>query len=423
MPATDFRNWHLYQFEITYRKKSRRAYVFTPVPADAAALAAGKAEDETMIRHKISAVDEAFQKSFIRKKPRLPELQKFFLALARAYAVSADFRNALTLAVDMAETPYFRGVIAGLIYYKSQSDTLANLFGRFPESFNPTIIAMIKQAEATGNYAEIFRQFAEELNDNITLLREIRQGLTYPAVVALVGICGTIVTNFFILPKMSENFRAIGFPLPPITRALMSFNAFLLHNTWVMALPIAALVLAWIKRTAILRHPTIQSGLICLPIFGELYRKVILARSLRTLAMLLKNGIWQKVAYAITSEVSDHPEFKAFFLAISERISAGTSPHAAYLLERHRLGAQGRDLANEMRVAAITGEPSEILETVSRVYKELAMDAARAFPKLIEPVLILLLTCLVGFLVAAIYLPNFYAVSFALKQANSHLPH
>jgi type II secretory pathway component PulF len=51
------------------------------------------------------------------------------------------------------------------------------------------------------------------------------------------------------------------------------------------------------------------------------------------------------------------------------------------------------------------------------------MDAARAFPKLIEPVLILLLTCLVGFLVAAIYLPNFYAVSFALKQANSHLPH
>ena len=147
------------------------------------------------------------------------------------------------------------------------------------------------------------------------------------------------------------------------------------------------------------------------------------ARSLRTLAMLLKNGIWQKVAYAITSEVSDHPEFKTFFLAISERISAGSSPHAAYLLERHRLGTQGRDLANEMRVAAITGEPSEILETVSRVYKELAMDAARAFPKLIEPVLILLLTCLVGFLVAAIYLPNFYAVSFALKQANSHLPH
>jgi type IV pilus assembly protein PilC len=418
MPATDFRNWHLYHFEITYRNKSRRAYVFTPVPADAAALAAGKAEDETMTRHKISAVDEAFQKSFIRKKPKLPELQKFFLALARAYAVSADFRNALTLAVDLAETPYFRGVIAGLIYYKSQSDTLANLFSRFPESFNPTIIAMIKQAEATGNYAEIFRQFAEELNDNITLLREIRQGLTYPAVVALVGIFGTVVTNFCILPKMSENFRTIGFPLPPITRALMSFN-----NPWVMALPIAALILAWIKRAAILRHPTVQSGLIRLPIFGELYRKVILARSLRTLAMLLKNGIWQKVAYAITSEVSDHPEFKAFFLAISERISAGTSPHAAYLLERQRLGAQGRDLANEMRVAAITGEPSEILETVSRVYKELAMDAARAFPKLIEPVLILLLTCLVGFLVAAIYLPNFYAVSFALKQANSHLPH
>jgi type IV pilus assembly protein PilC len=423
MPATDFRNWHLYQFEITHRKKARRAYVFTPVPADAAALAAGKAEDETMIRHRISAVDEAFQKSFIRKKPKLPELQKFFLALARAYAVSADFRNALTLAVDMAETPYFRGVIAGLIYYKSQSDTLANLFGRFPESFNPTIIAMIKQAEATGNYAEIFRQFAEELNDNITLLREIRQGLTYPAVVALVGILGTIVTNFFILPRMSENFRTIGFPLPPITRALMSCNAFLLHNSWMIALPIAALVLAWIRRAAILRHPTVQSGLIRLPIFGGLYRKVILARSLRTLAMLLKNGIWQKVAYAITSEVSDHPEFRAFFLAISERISAGTSPHAAYLLERHRLGAQGRDLANEMRVAAITGEPSEILETVSRVYKELAMDAARAFPKLIEPVLILLLTCLVGFLVAAIYLPNFYAVSFALKQANSHLPH
>jgi type IV pilus assembly protein PilC len=158
-------------------------------------------------------------------------------------------------------------------------------------------------------------------------------------------------------------------------------------------------------------------------VFGGLYRKIILARSLRTLAMLLKNGIWQKVAYAITAEVSDHPKFKAFFLAISERISAGSSPHAAYLLERHRLGLQGRDLANEMRVAAITGEPSEVLETVSRVYKELALDAAKAFPKLIEPLLILMLTCIVGFLVAAIYLPNFYAVSLALKQANSHMLH
>jgi len=423
MPATDFRPWHLYQFEITYRKKSRRAYVFAPVPADAAALAAGKADDETMTRHKISAVDEAFQKLFIRKEPKLTELQRFFLALARAYAVSADFRNALTLAVDMAETPYFRGVIAGLIYYKSQSDTLANLFGRFPEAFNPTIIAMIKQAEATGNYAEIFRQFADELTDNITLLREIRQGLTYPAVVALVGIAGAIATNFVILPKMAENFRAMGFELPPVTRALMAFNAFFVQNPWVLVLPLVALIVAWIRRATILRHPTVQSGLIRLPVFGGLYRKIILARSLRTLAMLLKNGIWQKVAYAITAEVSDHPKFKAFFLAISERISAGSSPHAAYLLERHRLGLQGRDLANEMRVAAITGEPSEVLETVSRVYKELALDAAKAFPKLIEPLLILMLTCIVGFLVAAIYLPNFYAVSFALKQANSHMLH
>jgi type IV pilus assembly protein PilC len=423
MTPTDFRHWHLYQFEITYRKKSRKSWVFSPVPADAAAFAAGKAEDETMIRHKVSAADEAFQKSFLRKRPKLEELQRFFLALARAYEVSADFKNALTLAVDMAETPYFRGVIAGLLYYKSQSDTLASLFGRFPESFNSTIVAMIRQAEATGTYAEIFRQFAGELDDNITLLREIRQGLTYPAVVALVGIAGTIVTNFLILPRMSQNFRTIGIELPPVTRALMTFNNFLLHNPWVMALPIAALVAAWIKRDAILEQPKVQSLLIRLPVFGGLYRKVILARSLRTLAMLLKNGVWQKVAYEITASVSGHPEFRSFFLSISERISAGSSPHTAYLQERHRLGLQGRDLANEMRVAAITGEPAEILNTVSRVYKALAMDAAKAFPKLIEPVLILVLTCLVGFLVAAIYLPNFSAVSYALKQANSHLPH
>jgi type IV pilus assembly protein PilC len=423
MPSTNFKHWRLYQFDITYRKKTRRTYVFTPAPEDAAALAAGKTEDERMARHKISPVDEAFQKCFLRKKPRLAELQKFFLALSRAYAVNADFRNALILAVDMAETPYFRGVIAGLIYYKSQSDSLANLFGRFPEAFNPTIVAMIKQAEATGNYAEIFRQFADELTDNIVLLREIRQGLTYPAVIALVGVAGTIATNFIILPKMAANFRAIGFQLPPITRALMAFNAVLLHHPWVMLFPFAALALSWSSRAAILRQPSVQSGLIRLPVFGELYRKVILARSLRTLAMLLKNGIWQKIAYAIAADVSDHPEFKAFFLSISERISAGSSPHAAYLLERHRLGSQGRDLANEMRVAAITGDPAEILQTVSRVYKDLAMDAAKSFPKLIEPMLILVLTCLVGFLVAAIYLPNFYAVSSALKQANGHMMH
>lgn len=87
--------------------------------------------------------------------------------------------------------------------------------------------------------------------------------------------------------------------------------------------------------------------------------------------------------------------------------------------ERFWIGREGKRIADQLKVASITGNPSSILTRIADLYDEEAMTAAKNFPKVVEPALIVVILFCVGLLCAAIYLPNFYLVTYALKQANA----
>jgi len=411
--------WLYRVFVVTYRGKSREVDVYSPAHTLASRFAVGAADDEEVVEKRLDPSDAKFRGFWTRKNATATELENFFLGLARSMAKGADFRQALDLVVPMCETPYFRGVIAGLYEGRTTSSSYASLFGEFPGAFNNVANGMIKEGDASGKHDVVFERLATISRHTWTLNRGGANGMVYPGIVTFLLLVGIVVVNVYILPSIIKNFDTFHATLPPMTALLVNIMKFTSKNPWVGFVPVV--LGSWViwKRRWFYAQPMIQKLIVRLPLVGGLFRKVILARSFRTLAVLYDTGVFQKDAFVIAAGVAGQVEYESYLKAIPRHLAQGKLLHEAFMRERFWIGPEGKRIADQLKVASITGNPASILTRIAELYDEQAMTAAKNFPKLVEPVLIVAILFCVGLLCAAIYLPNFYLVTYALKQANA----
>jgi type II secretory pathway component PulF len=410
--------WTFRVFIIRHRQRKREVEVFSPASVTAARFAAGKADDEELSEKRIEGFDRRIRTFFARKSASISELEKFYNGMAEAMHIGADFRSALDLVAPGAESPYFRGVIAALYEQKASSASIAALMRQFPEAFSNVAVAMVEQGETAGKLEEVFEKLATMTQNRLMITGEIKAGLYYPGFVACLVFVAVIIVNFFVLPMITANFTLFHTKLPPATQALFDLLAFLSSHPWLAFIPPVVAVWALIQRKWIFRQPVTQKLLVRLPKIGLLFQKEILSRCLRTLAMLYQAGVYQRDAFAITASVADHVEFSGYFRAVSEHLSRSASLYQGFLRERHRIGAIGKSLADQMKVASGSADPSVLLGRIAALYEEQAMRDAKNLPKLIEPILTLMILAFVGFLAAAIYLPNLYLMSHIAQNPN-----
>lgn len=408
--------WTFRVFTIRHRGRKRDVEVYTPASASAARFAAGKADDEELTEKRLENFDKNFRAFWAKKTATISELEKFYSGMAEALHVGADFRSALDLVAPSAETPYFRGVIAAIYERKASSSSIAALMRQFPGAFTNVAMAMVEQGETSGKLEVVFDKLAIMTKNRMMIMGEIKSGLYYPGFIGCMLLVAMIVVNFLVLPMITKNFKLFHTELPPVTQALFDMLAFISAHPQVAFMPPILVVIAFIRRRWIAKQPFTQKLMVRLPTVGALFQKEILSRSLRTLAMLYQTGVYQRDAFAITANVADHVEYSAYFRSISEHLSKSASLYQAFLRERHRIGRIGKAVADQMKVASSSADPSVILSRIASIFEEQAMRDAKNLPKLIEPLLILVILIFVGFLAAAIYLPNLYLMSQVVQH-------
>jgi len=403
--------WNYRVFIIRHRGRKREVDVFGPSATAGARFAAGKADDEELSEKRLENFDRKVRSFFARRNAKPTELEKFYNGMAEALHLGADFRTALDLVAPAAETPYFRGVIASLYEQKASSASIAALMRQHPGAFSNVATAMVEQGETSGRLDAVFEKLATMARNRAVITGEIRAGMYYPSFIGCLVLVALIIVNFCVLPMITANFKSFHTKLPPATQMLFDGLTFLSTHPWCAFFPPLLVVWAFFQRKWILSRPRTQSLMVRLPKIGILFQKEILSRCLRTLATLYQAGVYQRDAFAITASVADHAEYSAYFLAVSEHLSKSANLYQAFLRERHRIGAIGKSLADQMKVASNSADPSVILSRIAEVFEEQAMRDAKNLPKLIEPLLTLGILVFVGFLAGAIYLPNLYLMS------------
>ena len=312
--------------------------------------------------------------------------------------------------------------------------TLSDAMSKQPKAFNRLYVNMIKAGEAGGALEVILRRLAEFQEKSQSLKRKVQGAMVYPIVVILVAVGIVTFIMYKIVPAFQKIFKDFDTTLPDITIALISVSQFV-QDWWFMLPLIPTGLFLFVKLLRKFKAGRMGWDLFALkmPVFGQIVEKNIVARSTRTLGTLVASGVPILEALNITRETCGNAMFEYMYTKIYESIREGESISrpmrdysrpkfsffAAFFWALFGFGPIGLLLyvfrwqsrvvddlvVNMVDVGEETGELDTMLYKVADNYDEEVAVLTESLVSLLEPLLIVFLGGIVGFIVIALFMP------------------
>lgn len=338
--------------------------------------------------------------SSVRMKSR--EITVFSRELASLLKAGVPILRAINVILEQTQDQKLRRILKDMHDALKDGATFSSALSRYPQVFSPFYIALIRAGEDSGALSDALLRIADYRLKQEDLLSRFRMALAYPILMALVGLATIIFMLTFVMPRLMRIFLGLGQDLPIPTKILISTSNFL-RQWWVwVILALFILVARRQSRTeaAKLFLSRIKLGL---PVFGKLILKSELSRFCRTLELLLKSGIGLLQAITVALPVVGNSILKEQIQNSRQELEKG--------------GSFGRSLKNSqflpvfMTNLIIIGEESGkltgALEEVASSYERDTDEAIKIMTNLLEPLMILGMGLVVGFIVVAMLLPIF----------------
>jgi type IV pilus assembly protein PilC len=287
--------------------------------------------------------------------------------------------------------------------------SLSEAFGHYPNIFPPIFVSVTKIGEKSGRLEEVLERLATQLEKDDELISRIRGAMIYPIFVlsALVGVI--IVIMVYIIPQLKTLFDDANVALPTITRVILAMSAFMQKYLAGMIVTVIVLVVG----TKYLNHRSEKSryrferARMVIPVFGKLYKQMVMARFTHTLATLLNAGLPMQESIKTTASVLNSPTFTRSMIQVGKEIESGQTLSKSLLADKNYPTMIGHMVA----IGEKSGEIDEILETVAGFFDKEVDGLTRNLSALLEPILMLLMGAGVGLVVAAVIVPIYNLVN------------
>lgn len=380
-----------------------------------ALIGCGVAPNETASIEDITGADEKIQR-LTSPKGGVEDAGAFFSGLGRCLERNISMAKSLKLQVNRVRSARYKGMIAEVIHSISMGEKFSDALRKFPDLFTEDILSLIIAGEEAGQLAKVCRRIGFSKKKSSKTLKKLKGALIYPGVVIVLGVAVVIVMSFTLVPAMSKLFTSFGTELPVPTKILIWLSELFIHKPYMVGVPVLGLYFFFANFGRLMSQRWTQDLSLRIPIVGPLIRKSAAAAGFRTLAMLTESNVRLTSALEITASATWHYHYKEFFLRLRDHIVVGRTLHEAFLMESHWLGADGRNLCGLIELASETGSGTEMLAEIADDYEEELENMAANLDKLIEPLTMLILGVLVGFLIYAIYGPMFSLGDVILKK-------
>ncbi|MEW6696442.1 MAG: type II secretion system F family protein [Bacillota bacterium] len=336
------------------------------------------------------------------KRVKLRELATFSRQLSTLINAGIPLISCIHIARNQTEVRALKDALKDITTSLEEGSTLADSFAKFPHIFPEIFIYMVEAGELGGVLDEVLERLAEHLEREHEVNEKVKSAMTYPLVVLGFSLLALSFLLTFVLPKIINVIQGMGIPLPLPTRIVMAVSSIFL-TYWYLIPFIILIVFLLYKRvkTSSKGRETLDKLAIKAPIFGPIYTKIIIARFCRTLGTLLKGGvpIIQSLEVVkksvgntiITRAVTNAQESVRNGQELSKPIEAcGIFPPMVIKM---------------ITVGEETGTLDTLLERVGVYYdKEVSIVVGR-LSSIIEPVLIVFLGGIVGFIILSVMLP------------------
>lgn len=332
------------------------------------------------------------------------ELAVFTRQLATLLRAGMPLLRGLEVLARQQRNRVFQQVMTDLAAVIRSGGTLSEAMARQPRVFDRLYVNMIKAGEAGGMLDAVLERLARFQEKSIQLRGKITAAMVYPVIVLAVAVGILAGLLVFVVPKFKQIFADLlkGAPLPPLTQAVLAASEVVKHHYLVTLACAISLVIGYrlLRRTPA-GAKWLASGMIRLPLFGELFLKAVIVRFGRTLGTLLSSGVPILSALLITRDTCGNVRIAGAIAGVHDRVKEG-APVARPLEEA---GVFPPMVTSMVEVGEHTGQLPEMLGKVADIYEEEVDNAVAGLSSLIEPVLILFLALVVGTIVIALFLP------------------
>ncbi|MEE9391240.1 MAG: type II secretion system inner membrane protein GspF [Planctomycetota bacterium] len=310
--------------------------------------------------------------------------------------------DALKALIDQVESRDMEQVFRDVREKVTQGLTIGEAIGNHPTFFSELYINMVKAGEASGNLDEIMKRLADYLQKQNRVRNKVSAAMAYPIIMIAVGVIVVSVLLTVVVPKIQNIFRETDRTLPGITKLLIFMSEFMLSWWWALGtVAIGGFILfkVWARsEKGSMRWHTI---LMKIPVFGILYRKQAIARFATTMATLLRSGLPVLQCLTIVQNVVQNKLMAKAVGDIHDSILEGTDIATPLA----KTGIFPPMVGYMVATGEQSGQLEEILFKVSEAYDEEVDVATQKMTSMMEPLIIVILAVVVGFIVLAIVIP------------------
>ena len=334
-----------------------------------------------------------------RGKQEVPMYTRQLATLLKAGIPLAQSMGALIEQCQVADLEAaFRDIREKL----TQGLSFAEALAYHPAYFTDLYVNMVKAGEASGSLDMVLDRLADYLQRQAQIRNKVVAALAYPVVMIVVGVVIVLILMTFVVPKVMQVVEQSGQQVPALTKALRNIAQFL-GDYWFFLLA-GALVLMLIHRAG-MRRPAYRYQVdrfkLKIPVLGELFKKSAVSRFAVSMSTLLKSGVPVLEALRIVKDIVNNAVLARVIDTVHKRIIEGTDIATPI----KKSGVFPPVVGYMIAVGEQSGQLEEMLDRVAEAYDEEVAVQTQKVTSLLEPLLIVGMALVVGFIVISVMLP------------------
>ncbi|MCE5287115.1 MAG: type II secretion system F family protein [Pelosinus sp.] len=315
----------------------------------------------------------------------------------------------LGILIEQTANPKFKSVLQDVYKQVKEGETFSKSLGLYPDVFPNLMINMIEAGELGGILDNVLERLAVYFEKEYKMRGKVKSALTYPAVIMLAAIACVVAVLVFVMPTFVTMFKDMNLELPLLTQVLIDVsNALQNHGLLILAVLIA-LIIAFVQAYKKNRkfHFSVDNVLLKLPIFGEILKKIAVARFSRTLGTLVKSGVSLLMALDVVKKSSGNLVVFDALENARENVKEGIS-FSRTLSDSPLFPSM---VTQMIAIGEESGAMDRMLEKIADFYESEVDDVVSRLSSILEPVIIMFLGITVGTIIMAIMIPLFSLVS------------
>lgn len=313
--------------------------------------------------------------------------------------------QALTIITNQLSNDKEKEIVGALRDEVRGGASLSDALKAYPGIFDNLFVYSVSAGEKTGALDSILNYQANLLESRANVRGKIKAALAYPSVMIVVGIGVLLFLIGYVVPMVTKIFDRMNQRLPLPTEVLMAITSFVNDYLIVFIVVIGLAVFAfaqWVRKSA--KGRQFWDGLtLRAPVFGDLYRMVVISRFAKILGTLLKSGVHMLQSLVVVSSTMKNTLIADAIIQMSKMVERGSDLSAA-LRETKVFPPYVADMVS---VGESSGNLEEMLTSVSEYYDTNANQRIASITSMIEPLIIVILGAIVAFILVSIMLPLF----------------